>query len=412
MNEVKFYVEKRGDKTENLPILAAFSFDKNEKRLVIHTKKQIDLDKWDKDNQKVKKGAVQGHETAVKINAHLNKISGAMIKIYERYEALERKLTLQTFKDELRAAMREAPTNKGVKLLDYLDDFISERSIEEGWRENTQKSWASFRERLKNMEGGISDLNVKYFDKFINNPDWQNSTRNKYMVQMKCFVDYLATKKLIAPGEVKVNIKVPLLGFSEQQEQNLVYLTFAELKAIDKLKNLSKDLEEARDIFMFACWTGMRYSDFTTMQKINDKGQTLVYYSRKTKTKTTVKVLKKVRAIINKYKGQHDTLLPYHDPMKLNVNIRRLGKLAKLNKMVTYYELKGGDNPEPIEVEKWQLLSSHVGRKTFICNCIEVGMSPNKIMKAVGQKNWSSFKHYYAVSDKSISDDMEKLEGR
>ena len=50
---------------------------------------------------------------------------------------------------------------------------------------------------------------------------------------------------------------------------------------------------------------------------------------------------------------------------------------------------------------KYELLSSHIGRRTFICNALMLGIAPNIVMKWTGHSDYAAMKPYIEIADKA-----------
>ncbi|MBI0303331.1 phage integrase SAM-like domain-containing protein [Bacteroides thetaiotaomicron] len=85
------------------------------------------------------------------------------------------------------------------------------------------------------------------------------NSAGKIIRLLKGFVNYQIVKGIIPPIDLK-NFKVV------EEETDAIYLNEKELAAIYEL-DLSDDkqLEEIRDVFITGCFTGLRYSDLSTL---------------------------------------------------------------------------------------------------------------------------------------------------
>ena len=94
------------------------------------------------------------------------------------------------------------------------------------------------------------------------------------------------------------------------------YLTEHELEMIMNKEFVSQRLVNVRDIFVFACFTGLAYIDvkgltINNIQTGFDNNLWIITKRQKTDTRVTVPLLKIPLQIIDKYKGSTDnTLLP------------------------------------------------------------------------------------------------------
>lgn len=106
----------------------------------------------------------------------------------------------------------------------------------------------------------------------------------------------------------------------------------------------SKRLEQVRDIFIFACFTGLAYIDLANLrvdniQKMFDGRLWIVTHRQKTNTKVTVPLLPPAIKILNKYEGQFldGKLLPIITNQKLNCYLKEIAGICEINKNLTFH---------------------------------------------------------------------------
>ena len=57
---------------------------------------------------------------------------------------------------------------------------------------------------------------------------------------------------------------------------------------------------------------------------------------------------------------------------------------------------------------KYSEMSTHAGRKTFICFMLSIGVAPQVVMKFTGHADYKSMKPYIDIAEKAKTDAMEK----
>ena len=98
------------------------------------------------------------------------------------------------------------------------------------------------------------------------------------------------------------------------------------------------------------------------------------------------------RRILEKYKPYvfpDDKALPVITNQKMNQYLHELCKLAGIDEQVrqTYY--KGNERIDVVK-PKYELIGTHTGRRTFICNAIGMGIIPQVVMKWTGHSGKSN----------------------
>ncbi len=73
--------------------------------------------------------------------------------------------------------------------------------------------------------------------------------------------------------------------------------------------------------------------------------------------------------------------------------------------MSQYY---GSDRSDE-EYPKYELLSSHCGRRTFVVNALSMGIPPNVVMKWTGHSDISAMKPYIDIAEVTLNTEMDKF---
>lgn len=92
----------------------------------------------------------------------------------------------------------------------------------------------------------------------------------------------------------------------------------------------------------------------------------------------------------------------------MNDYIKELAELASIDEPVheTYY--KGNKRIDTITL-KYALLSTHAGRRTFICYALSIGIPVQIVMKWTGHSDYKAMKPYIDVVDESKASEMQKF---
>jgi len=69
---------------------------------------------------------------------------------------------------------------------------------------------------------------------------------------------------------------------------------------------------------------------------------------------------------------------------------------------------KGSQRHDEVK-EKWQLVRTHTGRRTFIVHCLSLGIAPNVVMKWTGHSNYKAMTPYIDIVDAVKASEMNKL---
>jgi integrase len=165
-------------------------------------------------------------------------------------------------------------------------------------------------------------------------------------------------------------------------------LTKSEVLAIYQLQPKSDSYEIVRDIFVFSCLTGIRWSDLITLNKqdIKEHSQGLIITKKAEKTDSEFSVfLNKIsKTIIEKY--------DYNFNRMTNPAFNRILKEFLKSTELFNDESKFKDGIR--RLKRWEIISIHRGRDTFITMLIEENVPLNVIMKYTGHKKLSTLEKY------------------
>ena len=189
-------------------------------------------------------------------------------------------------------------------------------------------------------------------------------------------------------------------------DTDAIYLTEEEIRKIYQLDipalimageiDAKSTIEKSRDLFIVACWTGLRRSDINQLNKalFNIENKTITITAEKTKHQITIPMHPMVLNIYNKYNGVFPKLC---DKGKVIAHLRQCGRLAGIDDEVRLVENRGGV-ASTLLYKKYQLVGMHTGRRSFATNMYKRGFPTIGIMKLTGHTTESNFLKYIKVS--------------
>ena len=412
MATANFYLEKRIDKlsghlvTENIPIYLDFNF--NGKRLQYFTGFRTDSNKWDDGIEKTKDGipsrkrlhsgkAKRNTNDSSEINIGLTALSNKLHDICETAKALKIPLTVEYLRNEL----KNDPTKKrSVNIFEAFDIYIEEKKNKDS--ENTIKKYRSTLNHLKDFCGkrtniDFQDFSFAFLERFkghlIKEAGHTHNTVVKYTKAIKSFGNW-ANDRGYNPNPDYVKFKI-----EGEKEPAIIYLTWQELMNLYKLKVSSEPLKQVRDVFCFGCFTGQRYSDIANLKPehiVNDIWINAPIKSHNTKP-LYIPLNNYAKEILNKYKDlPSGKALPVISNQKMNDYLKDLGEEAEFFSNVTIYRFKAGERIENT-LKKFEVLTTHIMRKTFVTNALSLGMQTATIKEFTGHKSEKDFNRYLAV---------------
>lgn len=196
----------------------------------------------------------------------------------------------------------------------------------------------------------------------------------------------------------------------KKQKLEVVALTFGEFNAlIDLDLSNNERLDKVRNIFIFSCVTGLRYSDIKQLEH-DHIGKTAIRITvTKTKDPLKIPLNKYSLEVLAKYKDDPKPLPPISN-QRLNEYLKEVCELAEINTPIEIVRFKGAERIATI-YPKWQLLSIHNGRKTFATLSLEKGMGAEEVMEIGGWSDYKSFKRYVNITENVKRKAMSKAWG-
>ncbi|WP_291065140.1 MULTISPECIES: site-specific integrase [unclassified Empedobacter] len=368
-------------------------------QMKISTKQKVNPKFWNKDRLKVKETISEKNHQH--INKELVEIEKVAYKMFNSFtDTFKRKPNSEELKNLIEQEyFQNNPMFKKVDkktILDYFDDYIE--TIKSTTAYTTVQKYKQAKENFKDFQKDKKRIyNTEMIDlKF----------RNEY-------VEYLIETKKYAPTTVyrkmkflrtilyfieNLGIKVnPFLHNSrfltKDIEVDNIALSESEIDEMERL-NLSdnKRLEQIRDLFLVACYTGQRFSD---LNKINQSNiiddEYIAIRQQKTNEQLTLPLLKVVKTILVKYSYK----LPKISNVKFNEYIKEVAKLCEtLNKQYS------GDNKKV----RWQMISSHTARRTFVTLNYGKGVDLDTLKLGTGHKQTKTLQTYIKMNDKQKAD--------
>lgn len=285
--------------------------------------------------------------------------------------------------------------------VDFMDKFTKENS--ERILPSTIKVYGTITNLVRNFEKGrrkrfeIKDIDYNYIKaicEYMASMGLLNSTINRRIKHIKGFVTKARKKGF------EINPTYQDYTWSAD-DTDVIALSMEEIELLEELDLSARPfLERTRDVFLFACYTGLRYSDFSKLKTVHLKGDFIRLNITKTKTNQSVPLSRKAKAIIEKYHtDQSDHVFPVASSQKFNEYIKEVCNIAGIHDMIEKVRFSGTKMISEI-FPKYQLISAHTARKTFVTLSLELGMKAEEIMPITGHRDYKSFKRYVNLTEK------------
>ena len=361
-------------------------------------------------------GQVIGHAYAQVYNKVIAQGIASLEGILRHYEVvLERRPTPGELRDAYKKKnLGVMPDRASVSLADLVRMFKADQGAKRSW---TEATYDKFDALLNNMQSydrkaGVEDITEDYLDGLVSwyiRKGYTNTTIAKKLGFLRWFMRWCENGGYYH-GNAHRTFRVKLKGANYEQK-TIVYLERSELAALESC-DLSKSpyLDRVRDLFVFSCYCGLRFSDVIALTRdmITDKQISIV--TKKTGDALHIDLNAHTKRILAKYsdtKGRY--VFPRISNQKANAYIRKACKTAGIDAPLRLVSFRGSVRTEVVK-PKWECMTFHAARRTFITMALLLEIPIPVIMSWSGHKDVKMLKPYMAVVDEMRRREMSKFD--
>jgi integrase len=402
--EVNFYLKPIDKEGKSLIFL---NFKYNKKRLFFSFGERIKPKDWNENKQRSKQTIItnDGEHTLNNLLENLKKICE---ESYLSEKAKGGFPPTEVLQKHLQNFLNQNATeeNQGKPTLYKLIGRFIDGEIKFKGRNKSPGTIQTYKSTLKHLQEFEKKEKYKI--------DFDSITLDFYYL----FVDYLSkvTKKgtkekmhgINNIGKQVKNIKVFMneaveLGYTTNlqfknkkfitpsEEGEGVYLTDKEIENLYKFDfSENKKLERVKDLFVFSCFMGLRFSDFTGVKDENIvkiEGDLFVkLITKKTNESVIIPCHPIVLEIFEKYKENANRLPRALSNQKFNEYVKDVCREAKMNETGRLFKFP--------KKELWECIESRTARRSFATNLYLDGYEVHEIMKITTHKTEKAFKLY------------------
>lgn len=424
INDPKFYLVR--PKNYETGIICKIAIDGH--RFSIGTGETIISELWDKTSYRpnlvkgnIKKvtGSTDAHTELFNLKGRLDdffvEIKSFVDECAKKGEKVSQK-SLKSFVAQRLLSRSKVKTPAKETLNGFIDDYIAGiesgkitftkkvqgRSTKVKYRKSTIKSkkswqriWKKFQTETKVYD--FEDIDMAFYEDFMfyfSEKDYTSNSFGKMVKELKTIMS--AAKR---EGLHNNNSFLDPEFLITRYEATEIYLTRRET---DILYNWDfegkKTYDEVRDVFLIGCYTALRFSDYSRIEKkfifdqLRPDGKMIrVLKMKTTKQSNTVEIPLSPNAlsILKKY----DFNLPKIYEQKMNKYIKEVCEIAGINTEIEVTSFKGL-NELTDHIPKYRLVKSHTARRTGATLMYEARIPALNIMMFTGHKTESNFMKY------------------
>lgn len=354
---------------------------------------------WDEAKQRMKSNSKEDiYNNFNEFNFEIHNVSTRLNDLWARSFVKTTELTKELIIETI--LNKSAKSNDDeLGLIDGYERFIEQNRSHRAPRTiigygTTLNVLKDFKE-MTNFNDKLSNIDMLFFDQFRNYcfevREFKNNTFSKTMNNLKSFMNWAQERAYHNNNSFR-----KFKAYEENIE--VIYLTPKELMKLYTMDFEKKSHEKARDIYCFACFTGLRYSDLANLNSSKIHEDFIKLNVTKTKSKDLIiPLIKQAKEILNKYSGTILSPLPMISSQKLNEYIKEACEIAEIDTPITITRYSGSKRIEKT-LPKYKLITLHTGRKTFVTNSLLLGMSPYQVKEITGHKSDSAFRKYVNIS--------------
>lgn len=301
---------------------------------------------------------------------------------YEKIELDYLKQGVYINLDMLKNAIKEhsAPS---AKFIEFGEEIVNNSSR----KEHTKESYKTFFRNIQLFKKDVllSEIDYNFIVRYNNWLKQQNIMPNTIVGRLRNFKAILneaKRRKLISENPFD-NFKIPPMTNKKG------YLTKNDIKKLENI-NLEGKESKVRDAFLFAIYTGLRFSDIITLKDEHIVNGWIKKKMIKTEHKLEIPIDTlfdgKAIDILNKYKSPECFSKTIGGNGVTNQILKSVAQKANLSRIPTF----------------------HMARHTFATTLLEDGIPVTTIQKLLGHTKISTTMIYSEINENTIKNDIKK----
>lgn len=399
--KVKFYLNRQS---------AIYCYVREYKNtLTLNTGQSVDPDLWDTDAQranprKTRDNIIKG--SLKSLNQYLNAFESKILDVERIIRGKQPDAVFNVVAD----AVKRQFDKKKAGLFDIYNEFLKikrqEVSKQAIFKFKRVKALLEDYQKANRENMDFDKITPLFFTKFysflIENKNMLNNTANKNIQFLKTFLIWANTNGYTENSSYK--------AFKSKSEANeVIYLTEPELMKLYDLQIEEERLQRVRDIFVFQCFTGVRYSDIQNISREDIKNSTWSVRTQKTHQIIEIPLNSYALSILAKY-SEYPQPLPVISNQKMNDYLKELCEKAGIDDAVKTVKYKGSERIETT-YKKFEVIGTHTARRTFVSLSLQKGMKPENIMAITGHTTYRMMQKYLKIDYGHLRDEMDKVWG-
>lgn len=390
-------------------ILFTCSFKEENKKFVYSTGEKINPNSFDFSNKfpfASGKNRAKNFET---IKSQLNRYSDLYLETVSLYKRINESFNSQILKKAFDEKFKKTISGKNV-FFDAYDVFTAEKTKGKEWSASTIKRYKNIKNILENFEEAkkfkltFSKIDHAFHREFttycMDDLGHINNTYARNLGLFKTFMFWAKKNKYTFNDTFTEFKKV------ERVITNQVALTIEDIEKLLNHEFKSMKLEKVRDVFVFACVTGMRFGELSLITKSNVTQNEILLKEDKDTNKVARNI--PLTAISKFLLSKYDYKLPLIANQKQNKYIKDVFEELEYTHKIQKVTTKGKENIKE-DLFFYDRISTHTARRTFITMMKRQGKSDKLIASITGHTDMKTLNQYYQVDSEQKKEAMEEV---
>lgn len=371
------------------------------------------LDAWDSEIKSIRRiakasGKVVTFEYLKKNLSFIRQHDGTFFGVWDEYiKAIGKEIKNRRKKVKQSTINAYATTKATLEVINGTHPGLHDESYQYYNSMDRQREFITNKEYGKyEIEfGSINNDFVSKLEDYTMFMGYENEFCHRHLGRVKTFMRWAVKNEYIKDTSFEnLETELPV----KDDDANIYFLMAEELAYLKQMKIDNDRLDRVRDIFCFQCYTGFRISEVLDFKKDNHDYVDYNIIEIKTGKRRNNPLSEPAIEILKKYQDLPGLYaLPKISQQKYNEYLRELARLAGLDRKINKQNLTGSDKTGgsyPLH----DVISSHVGRKTYVTYLINSGMDKNIVRTWTGQSE-AVIERYYKILAEYKKEQMAKL---
>ena len=382
-----------------------------------NTKISVTKEYWVKYHLSTRISDIKISNLKTEVNAKINAISNHILNEFENCNPTEidKKWLTTQIDNFYNPKKNETIPSDLVSFFDYYINYRKNDLSKALFLKNN-----TIRDKLKEMQIFrkktiyITDVNELFMNEFVDYYKYKNYAHNTAQREFGFIKTVCKKAKFLG---LEISHQLDALTIKPKEVKN-IHLTFEELDKINTAEFKSvktkiatythKELVDAKDWLIISAYSGQRVSDFmrftNDMIIVRNNKKFLDFTQQKTNTKMTISIHNKILEILEKRGFNFPDRI---NDQRYNLLLKEVCKQAKIDNIV-FGGLMIDNRIVSSDYKKYQLVSSHIGRRSFATNFYGI-LKTNQLKNMTGHSTEKMLLTYIGKANDDIAVEVAEI---